>query len=771
MQIEPGQLAVLTGGGTGIGRALARQLAAAGAHVAMCDVSEANMAESRAQALAGAPAGTRITTHLADISQEAQVLAFRDAVVAQHGVNYAEERDKRLRPDGNAQYLPPRLRASWPTTWTTPTRRGRPSARAEDRPRALRLHRRRLRRPGDRRPAGEAGIDDVRIIEKGGDFGGTWYWNRYPARSATPRRFVYMPLLEETGHMPTEKYAHAPEILEHCQRIGKQFGLYDDALFHTEVTDLAGTRPPVWVIEHQPRRRVHRPVRRHGHRAAARAQAARHPRHRVVRGHSFHTSRWDYDYTGGDPRARRWTSWPTSGWPSSAPAPPPCSACRTWPAPPASSTCSSARRRRSTCAPTAHRPRVVRVHRHARLAAALAGELHRQPDRRHRRGGPGAGRLDRPGPPHPRPDHGSCRPTSGTPRRCWPPSRTADFEKMEEIRARVDAMVQDPGHRREAQGLVPPAVQAALLPRRVPAGLQPPNVTLVDTDGKGVERITETGVVVAGVEYEVDCIIYASGFEVGTEYTERAGFDLTAAAACAVGALGRRDAHQARHPRARVPQPFVVQPTQGANLISNVPHNLTEAAAPSRDRPPRPRRGRTAWSRSPPRPRTPGSTCCCPGPGHDARVPDCTPGYYNNEGQGVALCGGPSRRRQRLLPVPERLARVGALRGPGLQLTWRSRPSQYGARSARRRILPVGLRGSSVDHVDALGHLEAGDALTRPGDHAGRVDGLARAWARTPPSPPRPRCRRARRSRPRRPRRGGRRSRFRPRPGRRSRRR
>lgn len=88
MQIESGQLAVLTGGGTGIGRALARQLAAAGVHVAMCDVSEANMAESRDQALAGAPAGTRVTTHLADVSNEAQVLAFRDAVLAQHGARH-----------------------------------------------------------------------------------------------------------------------------------------------------------------------------------------------------------------------------------------------------------------------------------------------------------------------------------------------------------------------------------------------------------------------------------------------------------------------------------------------------------------------------------------------------------------------------------------------------------------------------------------------------------------------------------------------------------
>ena len=84
MNIQAGQIAVVTGGGTGIGRALCRQLSAAGVHVALCDVSVAAMAETQALCLAGAPAGTRVTTGVADISQEAQVLAFRDAVMADH---------------------------------------------------------------------------------------------------------------------------------------------------------------------------------------------------------------------------------------------------------------------------------------------------------------------------------------------------------------------------------------------------------------------------------------------------------------------------------------------------------------------------------------------------------------------------------------------------------------------------------------------------------------------------------------------------------------
>src|SRR5712691_11041003 len=84
----------------------------------------------------------------------------------------------------------------------------------------------------------KTGITNIRIIEKGGDFGGTWYWNRYPGAQCDTASLVYMPLLEETGYMPSEKYAHAPEILAHCRRIGKQYGLYENALFHTQVESL-----------------------------------------------------------------------------------------------------------------------------------------------------------------------------------------------------------------------------------------------------------------------------------------------------------------------------------------------------------------------------------------------------------------------------------------------------------------------------------------------------------------------------------------------------
>src|SRR4029077_6951318 len=102
----------------------------------------------------------------------------------------------------------------------------------------------------------------------------------------------------------------------------------------------------------------------------------------------------------------------------------------------------------------------------------------------------------------------------------------ADFEKMEQIRARVDSIVEDPA---TAEALKPYYRQFCKRPCFHDEYLDTfnrPNVTLVDTHGRGVERLTERGVVAKGVEYELDCLIYATGFEVGTDYSRRAGYEI-----------------------------------------------------------------------------------------------------------------------------------------------------------------------------------------------------------------------------------------------------
>src|SRR6202522_884174 len=212
---------------------------------------------------------------------------------------YREERDKRLRPDGNEQYVEVKGDFSRyvDDPYVDPGFSREPLNDAVD---VViigggfggLLAGARLR---------EAGIKDIRVIEKGGDFGGTWYWNRYPGAQCDTASMVYLPLLEETGHMPTEKYVHGAEIHAHCQRIGRQFGLYDDALFHTEVTGLAWAEGNGrWGIRTSRGDRLPAQFVVLGTGPLSVPKLPGIPGIGSFGGHSFHTSRWDYDYTGGD---------------------------------------------------------------------------------------------------------------------------------------------------------------------------------------------------------------------------------------------------------------------------------------------------------------------------------------------------------------------------------------------------------------------------------------------------------------------------------------
>ena len=220
-------------------------------------------------------------------------------------VKYREERDKRLRPDGNDQYLEPTGR------FAATARR---SLRRADRARAAvrrghrRAHRRRLLRAcasGARLK--QAGIDDVRIIEGGGDFGGTWYWNRYPGAMCDTAAMIYLPLLEETGHMPTAKYVHGARDL-------RALPAHRQARSTSTTTRCSpprsprssGTQPrragssaPTAATRSAPGSWRWAPVR------CNRPKLPGIPGIETFAGHCFHTSRWDYAYTGGD-----WTGAP-----------------------------------------------------------------------------------------------------------------------------------------------------------------------------------------------------------------------------------------------------------------------------------------------------------------------------------------------------------------------------------------------------------------------------------------------------------------------------
>jgi cation diffusion facilitator CzcD-associated flavoprotein CzcO len=475
----------------------------------------------------------------------------------------------------------------------------------------------------------------VRIIEKGGDFGGTWYWNRYPGAQCDTASFVYMPLLEETGHMPTEKYAHAPEILAHCQRIGRQFELYQKALFHTEVTDLDWDEQQArWLIR----------TNRGDAFTAQFVGMGTGPLHvpklpgipgiSSFRGHSFHTSRWDYSYTGGDTSGAM-----MDGLADKRVAIIGTGATAVQCIPHLARACEQLyvfQRTPSSVDVRDNRPTDAEWF--AQIATPGWQQRWLENFTANQTGGmaevdlvmDGWTDLSR----RIRSRIALLPPEDRTPFKMLESFEDADFEKMEEIRARVDAIVEDPQTAEKLKAWYRQLCKRPCFHDEYLQAYNSPNTKLVDTDGKGVERITENAVVAAGKAYEVDCIIYASGFEVGTEHTERAGYDMKGRNGIRLSAYwaeGMRTKH-GTHVHG-FPNAFIVQPTQGANLISNIPHNLTEAGETiaaivrhalenGHEQVEVSREAEDAWI-----------ALLLTGAGRMLGSPDCTPGYYNNEGQ------------------------------------------------------------------------------------------------------------------------------------------
>ena len=435
---------------------------------------------------------------------------------------YRIERDKRLRPDGNDQYL--EVEGEFAHFVEDPYVERTPRDPLTDEVDACiigagfggLLAGARLR---------EAGIDGIRLVEKGGDVGGTWYWNRYPGAMCDVESYIYLPLLEELDAMPSEKYARAAEILAHSEAIADHYDLRRDALFGTEVTELRWDEERArWIVSTN-----------RGDCFGARFIAmASGPLHRPklpgiegieeFRGHSFHTSRWDYGYTGGD----------------------------------AAGNLTGLRSKRVGIIGTG--ATAVQCVPHLGAAAEHLYVFQRTPssiDRRDNRPtDPDWAASLEPGWQRQRMENFNTLVSGGfqsedlvndgwtdiigklllrlreasnpdfSPDGLKATVELADFEKMEQIRARVDSIVADPD---TAESLKPYYRQFCKRPcfhDEYLDAFNRPNVTLVDTGGKGVDRLTERGVVVGDAEYELDCLIYATGFEVGTDYTRRSGCEV-----------------------------------------------------------------------------------------------------------------------------------------------------------------------------------------------------------------------------------------------------
>ena len=432
---------------------------------------------------------------------------------------YARERDRRLRPDGIGQYVEVagQFARFGKDPWADPTFTREPIFDETDV--AIvgagfggLVTGARLR---------ELGVENLRLIDKAADVGGTWYWNRYPGIACDVESYVYMPLLESLGYVPSEKYAKGPEIFAHCQRIARHYDLYRDACLQTEVHEIrwdpADSR---WVISTDRGDRIRARFVSMANGYIQKPKLPGIPGIDSFRGHMFHTSRWDYGYTGTglDRLADKRVGIIGTGATAVQCVPHLARAAqhlyvfqRTPSSVDVRANGPTDDQWVASLTPGWQRRRIENFQ--ILTAGGLASEdLVDDGWTSITRKLPVMGGNDSVG--------------DMTPEERTRSLELADFAKMEEIRQRIDSIVAD---KATAEALKPWYGYFCKRPCFHDEYLQTfnrANVTLVDTRGLGVERITETGVVVDGVTYELDCLIFATGFEVGTDYARRAGFEV-----------------------------------------------------------------------------------------------------------------------------------------------------------------------------------------------------------------------------------------------------
>ncbi|MBV1879107.1 MAG: NAD(P)/FAD-dependent oxidoreductase [Pseudomonadales bacterium] len=483
----------------------------------------------------------------------------------------------------------------------------------------------------------EQGVTDVRIIEKGGDFGGTWYWNRYPGAMCDTASMIYMPLLEETGHMPSEKYAHAPEILTHCQRIGNQYKLYENALFHTQVKELKWDEENShWQIK----------TNRGDDFTAQFVGLGTGPLHvpklpgvagiESFKGHSFHTSRWDYEYTGGnaegaplDKLKNKRVALIGTGATAVQCIPHLAAGCETFYVCQRTPSSVDIRDNKATdpdwfetIATPGWQQRWMENFTMNQAGGGTDEDLVQDGwtdlSKRIRSKIAALPKEER-----------------GDPMKMFSAYEDADFQKMEEIRDRIDSVVDDKETAHKLKAWYGQLCKRPCFHDEYLDAFNQPGTQLIDTDGQGVERITEKGVVVGGVEYEVDCIIYGTGFEVGTELVARTGFETIGRDGITLSDYWK-DGMRSKHGInvKNFPNAFFVQPTQGANLISNVPHNIVESGQTIAMMVKHALDNKSTLVEVSQQAQEDWVALLLGGMNVSLiGSPDCTPGYYNNEGQ------------------------------------------------------------------------------------------------------------------------------------------
>lgn len=490
----------------------------------------------------------------------------------------------------------------------------------------------------------EAGFDDIRVIEKGGDFGGTWYWNRYPGAMCDVESYCYLPLLEELGYIPKHKYSYGPEILQHSRNIAKYYNLYNNACLQTAVQSLRWD-VDAWVISTDQDDCIRARFVAMANGPLNRPKLPGIPGIDQFKGHTFHTSRWDYEYTGGSPDGQL----------------------------------TGLKDKRVGVIGTG--ATAVQCIPHLGEWAEELYVFQRTPssvdERNNRKTDPAwvdtltAGWQQR------RIENFTTLVTGGQVDEDlvgdgWtdifrnlaevaPPSldreltseelaeitELSDYRKMNQIRARVESLVADPN---TAEALKPWYRQFCKRPCFHDEYLQTFNrnsVHLIDTKGKGVERLTDNAVVVDGQVFDVDCLIFATGFEVGTSYARRAGYEVVGREGRVLSdywSQGLRTLHGVQSNG--FPNCFFLGSTQTAFTV-NLPHTLDEQTKHVAHilHEVRARGKKTVEASADAESKYVGMVRQL-AQGGASFYADCTPGYYNSEG----AAGNPNGFFSELVP-------------------------------------------------------------------------------------------------------------------------
>lgn len=346
-----------------------------------------------------------------------------------------------------------------------------------------------------------AGFRDVRFCEKGGDVGGTWYWNRYPGIACDVESYSYLPLLEEMGYFPKMKFASGFEILEYCQAMAEKSGFYDRCLFHTTVEQTVWDETTGrWEVctDRGDSMRARFVVLANG--ILTTPKLARIKGMESFAGKAFHTSRWDYTV---DLEGKRVGIIGTG-------------ATAVQVVPEIAKVVKELYVFQRT-------PSTIDVRDQRATTQEEITEWSRQPGwakaRRERLATISSGRTALQG----NDDFLSGKVTDFKVRKQHDRALSQDemiqmqlrsnFRIMEQIRARVDAIVKDPKTAAALKPYYPYGCKRPTFHDEFLPSFNLPHVTLVDTAPLGVSEINARGVVHDGVEYPVDVLIYATGFQ------------------------------------------------------------------------------------------------------------------------------------------------------------------------------------------------------------------------------------------------------------------